>query len=254
MGEQHTRNRLSIKNKFDINDINKYSQKDIFISICNNTTKISYIRFNRFINNKFSNDLNFNSGDIVVIKGISGSGKTSFLDSFVGLTVNEKNSWEINCKNKNIILDGNQGFGLLNQIISYSPQDPTIFEASLFENLLLGVREIDFAPSKKDIDMINFWLKEMKIDYLAKREFELNKSLKLSLNPFSAGEMQRLCLIRTFLRNKQIEVHDDPTSNLDLSATKNIRDIIFKRSRNRFTLITTHDPILINIATKVISL
>jgi len=78
-GEQHTRNRLSIKNKFDIN---KYSQKDIFISICNNTTKISYIRFNRFINNKFSNDLNFNSGDVVVIKGISGRGKTAFFRFF----------------------------------------------------------------------------------------------------------------------------------------------------------------------------
>ena len=43
----------------------------------------------------------------------------------------------------------------------------------------------------------------------------LNKELNLSVDCFSGGEIQRLGLIRTWLRDKPIELLDEPTSMLD---------------------------------------
>ena len=69
----------------------------------------------------------------------------------------------------------------------------------------------------------------------------LNKRLNLSLECFSIGEIKRLGLIRAWIKNKEIEVLDEPTSNLDDFNADIVKKIIKERSQKKMILISSHD-------------
>lgn len=56
----------------------------------------------------------------------------------------------------------------------------------------------------------------------------------------SGGEKQRLLLARSFLKNSEILLLDEPTSNLDNENEMLIMDYIFKNYRNKTVLISAH--------------
>ena len=234
---------------FSANKILENSHKLISI---NSSNKIHWELVNKE-KNIFLNKIDLKINSITIIVGNSGSGKTSLLDSFCGLD-NAKNSiWEIEYQKKyrkNIKIN----FNNLSKFIAYAPQNPFLFEASIYENIFFE----PFNENRKDcfskIKLLNKWLKYLKLEKNFDENFKVTDDFNLSLNRFSEGEVQRLGLIRAWIRNKKVEVLDEPTAYLDNEMSSIVRKIILQRSKNKFILITSHDHELIKLGSQVLKI
>ena len=74
------------------------------------------------------------------------------------------------------------------------------------------------------------------------------------LDHFSGGEIHRLGLLRAWLRNRPVEVLDEPTAFLDPGSAERVREILRERARERLVLVSTHDAEVIRQADRVVRL
>ena len=133
----------------------------------------------------------------------------------------------------------------MHQLIAYAPQNAVLFEASLRDNLLLG--------ANRQQDDIETWLRRLGLAQVLQRHGGLDEPLALAQDPFSSGEIHRLGLLRAWLRDKPLEVLDEPTAFLDATAAAQVRAVIRDRARQRLMLISSHDPELLAEANQVIT-
>lgn len=190
--------------------------------------------------------LKLSKGKLVAIVGPSGSGKTTKLDLFCGLREEAKSHWNVQTDYNNYDFLGLSGARQIRNLISYAPQNAVLFEASLRHNLLISRVE--------KTDKLYAWLRRLRLSHLLEREAGLDTPLKLSQSPFSGGEIQRLGLLRAWIRNQPIEVLDEPTAFLDKLNAEVVRSIIFERVKHKLVLVSTHDPLLISQASAIITL
>ena len=61
-------------------------------------------------------------------------------------------------------------------------------------------------------------------------------------------------MLRAWLRNRPVEVLDEPTAFLDAESAQRVREIIAERAAERLVLVSTHDPALIQQANMVLKL
>ena len=186
-----------------------------------------------------------NANGLVAISGPSGSGKTTLLDRICGLVREEDSNWTLSCDGETWQLSGLAGARQMHQLIAYAPQNAVLFEASLRDNLLLGSDHSDGA--------IEAWLQRLGLAHLLQRPGGLEAPLALAQDPFSGGEIHRLGLLRAWLRDKPLEVLDEPTAFLDATAAAQVRAVIRDRARQRLMLISSHDPELLAEADQVIT-
>jgi ABC-type multidrug transport system fused ATPase/permease subunit len=185
-------------------------------------------------------------GTLVVVAGPSGSGKTTLLDRVCGLLGEDSSQWQIASPMGAIALSGSAGARQLRGLLAYAPQEAVLFETSLRQNLLLDQE----APE----GLIEDWLERLGLSHLCQRGSGLDDPLPLALDHFSGGEIHRLGLLRAWLRNRPVEVLDEPTAFLDAESAQRVRAILAKRARERLVLVSTHDPELIKQAGKVLRL
>ena len=182
---------------------------------------------------------------LVALTGPSGNGKTTLIDRVCGLLNEEDSCWQLNCAGESWQLSGLSGARQMHQLIAYAPQNAVLFEASLRDNLLLG--------GDHHQDAIEAWLQRLGLSHLLERPEGLDAPLALAQDPFSGGEIHRLGLLRAWLRDKPLEVLDEPTAFLDAKAAEQVRSVIRERARQRLMLISSHDPELLAQADQVIT-
>ena len=185
-------------------------------------------------------------GQLVAVVGPSGSGKTTLLDRLCGLLGEDSSRWTIQRADRELELSGASGARQLRQLLAYAPQDAVLFEASLRHNLLLS--------QKHSSEALEPWLDQLGLTHLGQRSGGLDDPLPLALDHFSGGEIHRLGLLRAWLRDRPIEVLDEPTAFLDAAAARQVRSIIADRCKHRLVLVSTHDPDLINQAHQLVQL
>ena len=186
---------------------------------------ISCIRGNKLL---FKN-LNFKlfSGELLLIKGANGSGKTSLLKILSGLLKPISGSIIVNKKGMNLLKD---------EYFKY-------FEYVGHENAIksaLTVREnLNFyLKIKKDLTKKNFE-KSIKI-------FNLKNLLDVKIENLSSGEKRRVSLSRLILSNSKIWFLDEPTNGLDKINTLNFFKILKQHLQfNGLAIIASHDEIKI---------
>lgn len=126
-------------------------------------------------------------------------------------------------------------------------QDYTLYAFSIKDNLTLG--------QKIDDSKINDVLVQVGLfQHISKLPMGIytpitNQFLENGIE-FSGGERQRIAIARQLLRNSEVEVYDEPTSNLDPEAAKNIIDLLFK-NRNKTIIIITHNLQFTELADRI---
>ena len=168
-------------------------------------------------------------GQKVALVGPSGAGKSTiarllfrFYDTTAGcIRIDGQNI-------KNIQLHS------LRQAFGFVPQDATLFNASLFDNIQYGnieatTEEVLAAASLANLDELIERLPD-KLETLVGE-----RGLKLS-----GGEKQRVAIARAILKRPTFLVFDEATSSLDSVSESNIMQAIDNVSRGHTTIIIAH--------------
>tara|TARA_B100001989_G_C24550557_1_gene474249 strand:- start:150 stop:1835 length:1686 start_codon:yes stop_codon:yes gene_type:complete len=241
---------LNVRSKIDNSKSKIASISTTFENKYQKTLTSIFWKNKLILKNFKQNFLYFERGQIIAITGTSGAGKTKLLDSICGLTSSEHSLWELKSLKNKITIDSNNSSVLLENYIGYCPQKTVLFEGNIISNLLMkNDKEIQNSS-----EIVKDWINKLYLSKILKNKKSLNTQLNLSVDCFSGGEIQRLGLIRTWLRDKPIELLDEPTSMLDKELKELVKKIIIERSKNKITFIVTHDESLIKAATFVIKI
>ena len=175
-------------------------------------------------------NLNILGGDFVHIIGRSGSGKSTLLNIVAGL---------LSADNGTLLLDGTNYLELndeekskfRNKNIGFIPQSPALLG---YLNILENIR-LPYDMYEKDGDSegkARYFLNELGLEHLAK---SYPKEL-------SGGELRRIIIARALMTEPKILIADEPTSDLDIEATKEVMDLLKKiNEKGTSILIVTHE-------------
>lgn len=165
----------------------------------------------------------------IAIVGASGSGKSTLVNVICKLWNYDDGDILIgNINYKNISPEK------IREIISVVPQNVHLFTGTILENLLIANEnaseyEIEEALKKSELIEFVYNLPEKLDTHIG----ELGKKL-------SGGEIKRLGIARTILRNSPIIIFDEVTSHLDSVTEKNILNMIEQISKKKSILFITH--------------
>lgn len=188
--------------------------------------KLEIINLNVEIENKqILKDINIyvNEGEFVSIVGLSGSGKTSILNSISNI---------LPIKSGEILLN-NEKINNKDRQISYMFQKDLLLEyMSVLDNVNLP---LVLKNEKKEKAL------EKSLELL--RKFKLENLKNKYPKELSGGERQRVALLRSYNISNNLHLLDEPFSSLDYITKKNIHkwynDI--REKYNISTLLITHD-------------
>ncbi|MDQ0230735.1 peptidase domain-containing ABC transporter [Metabacillus malikii] len=154
-------------------------------------------------------------GKKVALVGESGSGKTSLVQLLVQFHKQEKGDIYINGVNiQDIQLE------TIRKKIAYITQDAFFFTGTIRENLMLGNDEATFD------DIIRVCKITRVHDFVNNLPLRYDSIIEENGSNFSGGQIQRLAIARALLKNPDILIMDEATSNLDTTTEKAITETI----------------------------
>jgi ATP-binding cassette subfamily C protein len=167
------------------------------------------------------------SGEHVALVGPSGSGKTTLVDIILGVI--RPDSGQVTISGMPPLT----AFGIWPQFVSYVPQQTTISNRSLRENILLGLK--DESASDEKIQQV---LSKSGLGNLI-NDLPNGLDTVLGDNGFklSGGQRQRIGIARALYTSPSLLVMDEATSALDASTEDEITKTLLEL-KQEITLIT----------------
>lgn len=201
--------------------------------------KKAYIGFDKEKPLFYLNNLSIKAGSSLIIYGRSGIGKTTLLETIVGLRKPLEGSIVYLDINKEIINEFRS--------ISYVPQKISLPADNILDCLSLTNPKVkDFQTNEKIKKDLYRVLKICKIwDEYIFSYGDLLKPLGNGCLNLSGGQRQRLAIARALIQNKQILVLDEATSGLDKKIEKEIMKNILSGFKNLTIIAISHSSQLI---------
>jgi putative ABC transport system ATP-binding protein len=202
-----------------------------------NITKIYEVNKNNKVVALENINLTINEGELIILKGASGSGKSSILSLIAALSkptsgeviVDTKKISKLSDNFASIFRRDNIGF-----IFQKYNLIPTL---SVKENILLPLVPLnpDSAEAEKKIQGVM-------------RRFNINHKEDSIVRNLSGGEQQRVAIARANVNNPKIILADEPTANLDDKLSQHFIEILRElKSYNKTIIIATHDPLFFGL-------
>lgn len=168
-------------------------------------------------------------GERVALVGESGSGKSTLIKLLMRY---------YDSKNGVIKIDGfdirDMDLKELRSKISYVPQDVFLFSGTLMENMKFGF------PEATDNDVVEACNKANVNEFVEKEPQRYGLMVGERGNTLSGGQKQRVALARAILKNGDILVFDEATSNLDIETEKKVYKTIKEISGGKTMIIIAH--------------
>ena len=175
-------------------------------------------------------NLNIKKGKKIGIVGHTGSGKSTFIDLFLGLRFPTSGQIKIDDKNLNF---SNTNDSQKN--VSQVSQSYNLLNKSIMENIIFGSLHTKNQTSKI-IELIKKLELIKKVDNLKNG---LNENIGENGILLSGGEKQKIALARALFKEFDILVLDEATSSLDNETEEKIMKEIFNLE-NKTILIIAH--------------
>lgn len=180
---------------------------------------------------------NFNliakKGEVILIKGKNGTGKSTLLKILCG---------ELKNASGRILFDGH--VGIPQSYVSIVNQKPYIFDMSIRDNIILN----EIFDSKKYFSILE--------TLSFHKYFKLNilKEQKITNESVSGGQIKLIALARCLYRSKPILVFDEVFSNLDSSLKSIFIDYVKKHKSEHIFIFVEHTNECEQFADKIINL
>ncbi|KAK8144941.1 hypothetical protein G3M48_005104 [Beauveria asiatica] len=186
------------------------------------------------------------SGERIAVCGRTGSGKSSFISSVLGM---------MDIGSGSIKLDG-QDVGQIDREIvrsrvNYITQDPFLFTGSLRQNLCLGGDSTD-AELEECMKAVGLW--EQVQESSGERCTKTVLDMDMEQMQLSQGQQQLLCLARALLRKSKLVLLDEPTASVDTMTEAKMAEVIARKFEDATVIMVTHRLSLIHSFDKVIVL
>jgi thiol reductant ABC exporter CydD subunit len=174
-------------------------------------------------------DLELRPGETVALVGPSGGGKSTLASLFLRLA--EPDAGRIACGGVDLAEVDPRDW---RHRIAWVPQRPTIFAASLGDNLRL------FNPRASDQRLAEAIGVAVLGDLVAGLPDGLETMVGEGGRRLSAGQAQRIALARALLSEAPLLVLDEPTAHLDHQTETELSEAISEAARDRTALIISH--------------
>ena len=190
-------------------------------------------------------DIAVPAGRLTVVTGRSGAGKTALLNVLGGLDRPDRGR----------VLLGDEDIAAASEArllelrrtrIGFVFQDFGLIPVlSVAENIEVPLRLVDADPAQR----------RERVDYLLERT-GLAHHAKHRPSELSGGQQQRVGIARALAGTPDVILADEPTAQLDADTATSVMQLILDLTaeRNLATVVTTHDPLVVERADQVLHL
>ena len=197
--------------------------------------------------NKFYiKDIELKPKIVVGINGVSGSGKTTFLDLLSGLIIhNQKSGLYIN----NVKINYGNRSNYFNKI-SYVQQKVFLVEDTIRNNIILNLKfdEILFDKAIKAAKA-DIFLFDKKY-----RSSRIEEKISFGRENLSGGQIQRIGIARAIYKNPEILILDEAINALDNKIKIKVLENILNYPSIKYIFISTHDNSIFKYCDKIIKI
>lgn len=179
-------------------------------------------------------NMHLSEGEILVVMGKSGSGKSVMIKCLIGLL--KSDSGKIRVMGKDISNLTDENLDALRTDIGFLFQGSALYDSmTVKENLEFPLRRHKAKFGKK------YNKNKMVLDAL--ESVGLASAINLMPAELSGGMKRRIALARTLIMQPKIILYDEPTSGLDPITAKEIIELMMdiQRKYQTTSLIITHD-------------
>ena len=177
-------------------------------------------------------------GELAIILGSSGAGKSTMLNILGGMDTNDEGS---------VSVDGKD-------ISNYTPRQLTAYRRSDVGFVFQFYNLVQNLTAKENVELAT----EIVKNALDPEQVLIDVGLEKRINNFpaqlSGGEQQRVAIARAVAKNPKILLCDEPTGALDYRTGKQVLQILQDMSREKgaTVIIVTHNAAIAPIADRVI--
>lgn len=151
----------------------------------------------------------------VLIRGASGSGKSSFLRLIAGIIEQSKGTFLVGSQNiKTLKIDEYRSF------LGLSLSDETPFEGTLRENLTFGEKSIADAQIFETLEVLGL------LDFVKSKPYGLETMINPEGKDISSSTRKKMILARALLQKPKCLILEDPLDVFNSKETKKIIDYL----------------------------
>ncbi len=187
-------------------------------------------------------DVNFSieKGDLAIILGNSGAGKSTVLNILGGMDTNDEGS---------VIIDGKD-------ISGYSPRELVTYRRYDVGFVFQFYNLIQNLTAKENVELASEIVKNSLDPVQVLKDVGLENRIDNFPAQLSGGEQQRVAIARAVAKNPKILLCDEPTGALDYRTGKQVLQILqdMSRVKGATVVIVTHNAAIAPIADRVIQM
>ena len=188
-------------------------------------------------------NLNINPGETVALVGLSGAGKSTFIQLLQRFYDPDQGE---------ILLDGID-IKTMNRLefrksIALVPQDPVIFASTVMENIRFG------NPGANDKKIYEAARSAAAHEFISELPQGYDTYVGERGVMLSGGQKQRVAIARAILRNAPVLLLDEATSALDAENERSVQKAFDHLSKGRTTIVVAHRLATVKKADRIIVL
>lgn len=189
-----------------------------------------------------NNGINFDikEGELVVILGASGAGKSTVLNILGGMDSNDEGQ---------VIIDGED-------IANFDDHKLTTYRRNDVGFVFQFYNLVPNLTAKENVELASDIVKEAMDSEEVLKEVGLADRMDNFPAQLSGGEQQRVAIARAVAKKPKLLLCDEPTGALDYQTGKQVLQILQDMSRKKGTtvIIVTHNIAIASIADRVIEI
>ena len=162
-------------------------------------------------------DFKLQEPSIYVVLGPNGAGKTTLFRTIAGILEPFSGSILLDGQNTTVSAQARARMGYSSQY-NAMPEEMTVYQALKFYSGIEG------GDPERAIELL-----------------DLHQLRDKKFSDLSQGQKKRAAIAKVFLKERDLYLLDEPTANLDPLASKEIRDIILKLSKDKMILYSSHN-------------
>ncbi len=187
-----------------------------------------------------NNDVNFGieKGELAIILGASGAGKSTVLNILGGMDTNSEGR---------VVIDGRD-------ISNYSPKQLTAYRRTDIGFVFQFYNLVANLTAKENVELASQIVSDAQDAVKVLEDVGLGDRVDNFPAQLSGGEQQRVAIARAVAKNPKILLCDEPTGALDYNTGKQVLQILQDMSRKKgaTVVIVTHNSAIAPIADRVI--